>query len=200
MRALGVVVLPPAFDDDLGFGHAVEQLAVQKLVAELGVEALAVTVLPWASRLDERRFRTDRRDPLPHRPGDELRAVVRTNMSGHAAQDEEVGQDVDDVSGLKLPVDPDGDAFPGELVDHVQHAELPPVVSAVLDEVVGPDVVGIFRPKSDAGSIVQPQPASLRLPGRDLQPFLAPDPLDALDVHSPAGGLNRPGFPGGSNF
>ena len=29
----------------------------------------------------------------------------------------------------------------GELVDDAEHAELPPVVGAVLDEVVGPDMV-----------------------------------------------------------
>jgi hypothetical protein len=40
-------------------------------------------------------------------------------MPGHTAQDEEVGQDVNDVRGLELPVDPDRDAFPGKLVDDI---------------------------------------------------------------------------------
>jgi hypothetical protein len=35
----------PALDDDLGLGAAVEYLSVEQLVAELGIEALAVTVL-----------------------------------------------------------------------------------------------------------------------------------------------------------
>ena len=40
-------------------------------------------------------------------------------MLRHAAQNEEIGQDIDDVGGLEFPVDPDRDAFPGELVDHI---------------------------------------------------------------------------------
>ena len=46
MRALGVVVPSPVLDDDLCLGETVEDLALQQLVAELGVEALAVTILP----------------------------------------------------------------------------------------------------------------------------------------------------------
>jgi len=44
--SLGVVVTPPLFDDDLGFFQAVEDLSIQKLIAEPGVEALAIPVLP----------------------------------------------------------------------------------------------------------------------------------------------------------
>src|SRR3712207_7072002 len=51
-------------------------------------------------------------------------AIVRANMRRHAAQDEQVGQHVDDVAGLELAPDPDGQALVGELVDHVQHPEL----------------------------------------------------------------------------
>ena len=106
---------------------------------------------------------------------------------GHAAQDEQVRQDVDDVGRVQLAVDPDRQALAGELVDDVEHAELPPVVGPVLDEVVGPDVVRVLRPQTDARSVVQPEPALLRLPGRHLQPLPPPDPLDPLDVHRPAG-------------
>ena len=37
---------------------------------------------------------------------------------------------------------PDGQTFVGELVDEVEHAILPPFVRAILDEVIGPDMVG----------------------------------------------------------
>src|SRR6187455_3497529 len=52
MWSLGVVVAPPCFDDDLGLGEAVEDLAVEEFVAKLRVEALAVAVLPRASGLE----------------------------------------------------------------------------------------------------------------------------------------------------
>jgi hypothetical protein len=46
VRALGVVVAPPALDHDLSLAQAVEDLPVEQLVAKLGVEALAKAVLP----------------------------------------------------------------------------------------------------------------------------------------------------------
>jgi hypothetical protein len=56
-----------------------------------------------------------------------------------------------------------------------------------LDEVVGPDVVWTLWPETDAGSIIQPEPALLRLLLWDLQPLPPPDPLDLLQVHRLAG-------------
>ena len=52
VRALCIVVLLPALDDDPRLSKAVEQLPVQQLVAELGVEALAVAVLPRAAGMN----------------------------------------------------------------------------------------------------------------------------------------------------
>jgi hypothetical protein len=55
------------------------------------------------------------------------------------------------------------------------------------DEVVGPDMVAMLRSQPDAGSVVEPQPASrLLLPGY-LQPLTAPDPLNAITADLPAG-------------
>jgi hypothetical protein len=48
---------PPAFDHNLSLLERVEDLAIEKLVSELGIEALAIAVLPWTSRLDVSRFR-----------------------------------------------------------------------------------------------------------------------------------------------
>jgi len=45
-------VTPPDFDQDLGFGQANEDPAVEQLIAQLAVEALALTVLPGAAGLD----------------------------------------------------------------------------------------------------------------------------------------------------
>jgi len=44
--ALRVVVPSPLLNDDPGFIETVEDLSVQELVAEPGIEALAVPVLP----------------------------------------------------------------------------------------------------------------------------------------------------------
>src|SRR3712207_6109165 len=76
----------------------------------------------------------------------------------------------------------------GELVDDVEHAVLPSVMGTIQGKVVGPDVVGAFGPQPDAGSVRQPEPATLGLLFGDLQPLASPDPLHPLVVHHPAGG------------
>ena len=75
----------------------------------------------------------------------------------------------------------------GELVDDVEHADLSPIVGPILDEIVGPDVVAVLRPEPDAGAVIEPQTAPLRLAGWDLQPLAPPDPLDPLVVDEPTG-------------
>ena len=70
-----------------------------------------------------------------------------------------------------------------ELVDDVEQAELPAVMRAVLDEVVGPDMVGVLRAQPDAGAIVEPEPATLGLLGWDLEALALPDALDPLLIH-----------------
>ena len=84
-------------------------------------------------------------------------------MARHAAQDEEIGQRIDHIDGLELAGDPDRQAFVGELVDHVEHAILPSIMGAVLDKVVGPDVIAVLGSQPDARSVLQPQPAAFGL-------------------------------------
>ena len=94
-----------------------------------------------------------------------------------------IAKHVDEIDGLQLSLDPDGDTFSRELVDHIEHADFPTVVRAILDEVVRPDMVGVFRSKPDARAVVQPQPTALRLLLRHSQPLPSPDALNPLDVH-----------------
>jgi len=65
---------------------------------------------------------------------------------------------------------------------------MPPVQVrlAILHEVIRLDVVWPFGAETDAGPITSPDPAPLRLPGRDLQALLPPDPLHPLVVDHPA--------------
>src|ERR1700690_541620 len=74
----------------------------------------------------------------------------------------------------------------GELVDDVEHAVLPAIMGALLDEVVGPDVVGMLRPQTNAGAICEPEVAPFGLLLRNLQPLTPPDPLDPCVADQPA--------------
>ena len=107
MRTHGFVMPTPAFHDDPGLFERVEDLAVEEFVAQASIEALDVAILPWASGCDVGSLRPDGGDPVLHGRGDELRAVVGTDVLRHAAQDEQVGQDVDDVGGVELAIDAD---------------------------------------------------------------------------------------------
>ena len=71
-------------------------------------------------------------------------------MAGHAAQDEEIGQHIDHIDGLELAGHPDCQAFMGELVDDVEYPVFPTIVGAVLDKVVGPDVIAVLGSQPDA--------------------------------------------------
>jgi len=74
----------------------------------------------------------------------------------------------------------------GELVDDVEHAVLPAIMGAVLDEVVRPDVVGMRRPQTNAGAICEPEAAPFGLLLGNLQPLTSPDPLDPRVADQPA--------------
>lgn len=97
MRSLGVVMLAPAFNDDPGFTQRIEDLTVEQFIAEAGIEALAVTVLPRRSRLDVNGLCTGSSDPVADVLRDLLRAVVGADEVRHAACDEQVAQRIDGV-------------------------------------------------------------------------------------------------------
>ena len=70
------------------------------------------------------------------RPFSECAAGAR-----RSGNDEEVGQNVDHIDGLELAGETDRQAFMGELVEHVEHPILASIVGAVLDKVIGPDII-----------------------------------------------------------
>ena len=112
-------------------------------------------------------------------------------MARYATQDEQVREHVDNVDPLELACDPDRQAFVRELIDHVEHPDLAPIVRAGLDEVVRPYVIAVFRAKTNTGAVVVPDPPPLGLLGRHFQPLTPPDPLDALVVDEPPGRLQQ---------
>jgi len=59
-------------------------------------------------------------------------------------------------------------------------------MGSILDKVIGPNVVAVFRPKTDARSVMKPQTTAFGLLLRNLQPLTPPDPLDTLVVDKPA--------------
>jgi hypothetical protein len=76
--------------------------------------------------------------------------MIGSDVARYTAQDEEIGQHIDHIDGLKFAGDSDRQAFMGKLVDHIEHSILPSIVGAVLDKVVGPDMIAVLGPQPDA--------------------------------------------------
>src|SRR5438067_7223456 len=91
MRPQGLVVTTPAFDDDLRFPQRVEDLAIEQLVAQPGIETLDEPILPRTARRDVGGLCSDGADTFLHRlNNNEFRAIIGTDMPGNATQDEQV--------------------------------------------------------------------------------------------------------------
>ena len=141
---------PPSFDEDLGFGKAEEDLPVEQFVAQVAVEAFAVAILPRATGFDVGRLRTDGGNPVPQASGDEFWTIVGSDIGWRPLQDHQIRQCFQHVGRVEPPFDPNGQSFVGELVDDAEHAELPPIMGPVFDEVIGPDMVGPLWPQAHA--------------------------------------------------
>ena len=59
-------------------------------------------------------------------------------------------------------------------------------MGSIFNKVVRPDVVGVLRPKTDAGSVIEPKTSTFGVFGRYFKPLTSPDPGYSLSVHPPA--------------
>ena len=62
----------PALDQNLGLVERGEDFAIQQLIAQLGVKALVIAILPRAAGFDKKRFDTNAAKPASHGLGGEL--------------------------------------------------------------------------------------------------------------------------------
>src|SRR5664280_1797560 len=193
VRPQTVVEPPPAGDEDLRLLERVEEFAVQEFVTQLAVERLDVAVLPGGAGLDEQGGDAEVTEPFAHRLGDELGTVVAPDVFGDAVLKEEVGQDPEHDVGGHAALHADRQALARVLVDDGEQAQLSAVVGGFGYEVVGPDVVSVFRPQADARSVIQPEAAPLGLTLRYPEALAPPDALYALGVHVPARHLQEAG-------
>jgi hypothetical protein len=150
MRPDRIVMAPPAIDEHLSLVECREFLAFEQLVSELGVEALAIAVLPWRSRLDVKRLDAEPGEQGPQIPGDELGANVRTHVLGLAMPAHKVCPTVEDVVRSETSRNHDRQAAPRELVNVGQHPTRSFVLGRVLHEVIAPDMVGPLRSETNA--------------------------------------------------
>jgi hypothetical protein len=89
----------PSFDEHLSLVERRERLAFEQFISELGVEALAIAILPWRAWLDVERLHTDPTEAIAHVTSDELRAIVGSDMLWWPVDEEEIGQALEDAVG-----------------------------------------------------------------------------------------------------
>ena len=156
MRAKRVEVLAPPFDQGFGFLHRIEDFAGKQLVSELGVEALAVAVLPRAARLDVKRLDAEPRQPFPQRRLDKFRAVIGPNVIRRTMCEEQISKHLQNNSRVKPSLDTDRQAFPSELIDDAQHTERFAVMGSIHHKVVTPYMVSVLWPEPHARAVIEP--------------------------------------------
>ena len=91
---------------------------------------------------------------MKDRPRDEVRAVVRTQIARWAISAGKPRQHVDDVPRANAARDLDGEALARPLVDDGRTLQRLAVGATVVDEIIGPDMIGgrrWRRPRPPAG-------------------------------------------------
>lgn len=99
---------------------------------------------------------------------------------------EQIRQAMQDIVRVQLSRNDDRQALARILIDNSQHPEGPPVLCAILHEVIGPDMPGPLGPKTDAGSVIQPEPPALWLFLWYFQPLAPPDAVNPFQIYFPA--------------
>ena len=76
MWAQSIVMIAPPAGDAADLLQAVEDLAIEQFVAQAGIEALDISILPRAARLDVEGGDTKPTEPFADGMSDELRTVA----------------------------------------------------------------------------------------------------------------------------
>ena len=101
--------------------------------------------------------------PLPQLSSDHLGTIVRTDVFRDAVGLHQICEHIDRVPGPDAPGDMDRQALAGVFIDHHHQFDRAAVIGPVKHEIPGPDMVAPLRAEPDAGTVVEPQPASFRL-------------------------------------
>src|ERR1700685_2551013 len=110
------------------------------------MEAFDPAVLPRTARFDIDRLDAMLPEPVLHDVGDELTAIVATQVVRCAVVPHRLLHHFEHVFAGELAGRADGQALPGVLVDQGQHFERPSVVGPVMDEVPTPHLVTVCGP------------------------------------------------------
>jgi len=99
---------------------------------------------------------------------------------------EEIPQTHDDIFCPDLPAHLGCQAFPALLVQDGENLQGSAITGPAGHQITAPDVILPLRPKSNTGTVIEPQPSPCGLFPGHFQSFLSPDSLYTLMVHLPS--------------
>ena len=135
-----IVFHAPAFHDDPSFKQGAKELPVKAFIAELVMEAFDVPVFPWGARRDVEGLDALIREPVLDGIGDELWAIVTSDVLGCSVALDSRFHHRDDIHRTDAPCGMGCQTLPGVLVDQRQDPEAAAVLSLIFYEVPAPDV------------------------------------------------------------
>lgn len=138
-----IVVVTPIMEEDARFAEGIDQFAIQALGPEAAIEALDISILPGASRIDVNGLDAFLREPALDGRGNELRSVVTANITGSTFVGDDLLKQFQDIDRFDRPVGVDAVAFPRILIDEVENAQFPTPLGEVADEVPRPDMIAM---------------------------------------------------------
>ena len=162
MRAALVVFHPPALQQDARFGQGAKEFPIQKLTAQLIVEAFDVAVLPWTSWFDVESFNLSLLKPVLDGISDKLRAVVTAQMLWRTVARNRRFNYGNGIDCSDRPRGVDGQTLARAFIEQGEDAETRSVLGLVLDKIptphfsrlTGPQPLALLRSKASHPSLL----------------------------------------------
>jgi hypothetical protein len=179
-----VVILLPGLQSHPRLVQRTKLVHVQTLITQPTVEGLDERVLGRLAGADEVELHTPQVTPLVERLGRKFRAVIDSYRVGQFATEGDFIHRIHDALAGQREVGLQRNALPMPLVDHRQHAKLPPVCQLVMNEIHGP----VLTPARGGGSrsTVQTDALAPTHSHTYLEALQLVQPMDAVAAYPPA--------------
>ena len=153
---------------------------------ERSIEALVVTVLPWAAGIDLNGLDAGLLEPGLEVAGDELRSVVGAQILRFSVFEEQGIESIQNLGMAHLGSDGDAKRLAGVFIEDGEHLVTAAAAQLVVDEVNAPDMVRILRSQPNDGAVLVVKPPAPLVAMWQLQALFPPQALDLLVIDRPA--------------
>ena len=153
---------------------------------ERSIEALVVTVLPWAAGIDLNGLDAGLVEPALEVAGDELRSVAGAQILWLSVFEEQGIESIQHLGMAHLGSDGDAKRLAGVFIDNRQDLVTAAAAQLVVDEVNAPDMVRILRSQPNDGAVLVVKPPPPLVAMRQLQALFPLQALDLLVIDRPA--------------